>query len=86
MLFDKEKTKKPSRYLTYLSFKISNPEIDLWADAAFRAKSLAEDPERFKEVKSWKEVRSYVYHMAFYTNGKSTSLLLAFYLSVFSIF
>ncbi|KAH7411437.1 heterokaryon incompatibility protein-domain-containing protein [Cadophora sp. MPI-SDFR-AT-0126] len=72
MLFDEGKVKKNSRYLTYLSFRISNPERDMWLDPAFREKHLREDPERFKDVKSWKHSRAYTYHMAFYTNGGPT--------------
>lgn len=71
MLFDERKVKKKSRYLTYLSFKVANPERDIWKDPAFREKHLSEDPERFKDVKSWNHAGSYTYHMAFYTNGKS---------------
>ena len=71
MLFDEEKVKKTSGHLTYVSFKVANPERDMWKDPAFREKHLREDPERFKDMKSWKHARSYTYHMAFYTNGKS---------------
>ncbi|KAL5316961.1 hypothetical protein ACEPPN_016013 [Leptodophora sp. 'Broadleaf-Isolate-01'] len=72
MLFDKRKVKNSSRYLTLLSFKISNPERDMWKDQAFREKHLKEDPERFKDIETWKQTRSYTYHMAFYTNGGPT--------------
>ncbi|KAH7349168.1 heterokaryon incompatibility protein-domain-containing protein [Pyrenochaeta sp. MPI-SDFR-AT-0127] len=72
MLLGKAEKKEPSRYLTHLSFKISNPEIDLWADPIFRAKHLKEDPARFRDTTGWKQTRSYTYHMAFYTNGGPT--------------
>ncbi|KAK0119420.1 hypothetical protein ONS95_010872 [Cadophora gregata] len=72
MLFDEGKVKKGSRYLTHLSFKVSNPERDMWKDPAFREKHLRENPEQCKGVTSWKQARSYTYHMAFYTNGGPT--------------
>jgi len=62
------KADEASEYLNRLSLRISQNR-DLWKDPAHRAKHLAADTNRFADVSSWVEEKTYTFQMAFCTNG-----------------